>query len=99
MQFLLPSLDQVRRAHDDRPVRLAGRMGMHGTGPHLRFARPALAAQVDGLLPLQGFDGGGDDVGLGRQHRPLQVERDYGIGGGNVQRLESLAGTSATSGP
>jgi hypothetical protein len=59
----------------------------------------AFTAQIDGLLPIHGFDCGGHDMALGGQHGPLQVERDYGVGGGDVQRLERLAGTLRDQGP
>ena len=68
-------------------------MGMDRAGPHLALARAALAAQEHGLLPLEGLHRRRDDVALGGQHRPLQVERDHGIGGRDVQGLERLPGT------
>ncbi len=92
LQLGPPGLDQVRRAHDDRAVRLSVRVGMDGAGTHLGLAGAALAAEEHGLLPLQGFDCRRDDVGLGGQHGPLQVECDHGVRGRDVQRLERLPG-------
>ena len=61
--------------------------------PIWRLARAAFAAQEYRFLVIERLDRCRDDMGLGRQHRPLQVQLDHGIRCRNVQGLESLPGT------
>jgi hypothetical protein len=68
-------------------------MGVDCTRSHLTFARTAFATQEHRLLVIERFDRCRDDMGLSRQHRPLEIKLDHGIRCRNVKGLECLPST------
>jgi hypothetical protein len=90
-QLLLPPyLHEMGRAHNYRPVRLAIGMGVYRAGPHLAFSSSANSRQEHGFLPFPRLDDSGYGMGLCRQQGPLQVQLDYIIFRGDMQRFKGL---------
>ena len=83
--FPLPLVDELTGAEDQAAVRPAPCMGVTRRISHERLARPHLADDEDGLLPVERLASRFDDVGLGLERITAQVERRQRIAAGYVK--------------